>query len=155
MHLYLFYGSTHLFELLQTTNVGLNFIQRSLVKAWKGYHLNGAIILKPKAEKDLEVSKCPVLQRKIKIVVQRNIKKMMTKSTNSQFCLFVNILPNKYTQLSDLFFVGKPRVVDLVIKRLVFDKTFTYCSKIVALKKKTVEFSESSEDLKRSNTFQN
>ena len=69
MHLYLFYGSTHLFELLQTTNVGLNFIQRSLVKAWKEYHLNGAIILKPKAEKDLEVSKCPVLQRKIKIVV--------------------------------------------------------------------------------------
>ena len=69
MSLYLFYGSTHLFEFLQTTNVGLNFIQRSLVKVWKGYHLNGAIILKPKAEKDLEVSKCPVLQRKIKIVV--------------------------------------------------------------------------------------
>ena len=48
LHAYVFYGSVYSFELLKSSKFASDLKQRSLVRAWKGYHLNGAHIPKPK-----------------------------------------------------------------------------------------------------------
>ena len=49
------YWSFCLLELVHTAKFALNSIQRLLVKAWNGYHLNRESMLKPKTEEDKEV----------------------------------------------------------------------------------------------------
>ena len=45
----------HIHTFLQTLKFTSDLIQQSLMKAWKWYHLNGAGIMKPRIEDDVEV----------------------------------------------------------------------------------------------------